>query len=188
MNRDNFLKQINHKQLMQAVFQSQLLFLFIAIFLSVFLFPSFSDWSKLFSYNIKEISYYGILPALLIIAINILLKKFIPKEHLDDGGINEKLFKNSTVWDIFKIAFIVAICEEVLFRGLIQTTFGLIFASLIFALVHFRYLKKPVLLISIVLISFYLGYLYLLTGNLLVTMVAHFFVDFILGLIIRFEK
>lgn len=188
MKSNNFLKNISHKQLMQALFQSQLLFLVIAVSLSVFLFDHISDWLYLFTFNMKEIIYYGVTPAILIILLNLVLKRFVPKHHLDDGGINEKLFKNSSVLEIIQIAFIVSVCEELLFRGLIQTVFGLIFASVIFAFVHFRYLKKPVLLISVIGISFYIGVLYEITGNLLVTMILHFIVDLVLGLIIRFGK
>ena len=72
-----------------------------------------------------------------------------------------------------------------LFRS---TTFGFVFASVLFAFVHYRYLRKPVLFISIVFVSFYLGFLFKLTENLLVTIVVHFIVDFLLGLIIRKQK
>lgn len=188
MNSNFTLENITHKQLLQALFRSQLLFFILALSLSLFLFEHFSDWITLFSFNIKEIMIYGVIPGFIIILFNLFMKYLIPKKHLDDGGINEKLFKNSSVWEIFQIAFVVAICEEILFRGLLQTSFGLIFASTIFALVHFRYLKKPILLISIVIISFYLGFLYEITGNLLITIIVHFIVDFVLGLLIRFEK
>lgn len=83
---------------------------------------------------------------------------------------------------------LVAIAEELLFRGVIQTTFGYLISSTLFALIHFRYLKKPVLLISVLFVSFYIGYIFILTENLLVTITAHFVVDFTLGLVIRFQK
>lgn len=188
MNSNNFLKNISYRQLRQALFQSQILFFLLALLLSFFLFDHITDWLDLFSFNLRELIYYGILPAILIILFNLILKWLVSKDYLDDGGINEKLFKNSSVFDIIQIAFLVAICEELLFRGLIQTVFGLVFASLIFAFVHFRYLKKPVLLISVVSISFYIGILYEITGNLLVTISVHFIVDLVLGLLIRFGK
>ncbi|WP_404453206.1 type II CAAX prenyl endopeptidase Rce1 family protein [Oceanobacillus kapialis] len=49
-------------------------------------------------------------------------------------------------------------------------------------------MKKPVLFISVLLVSFYIGYLFEQTGNLIVTITAHFIVDFLLGLTIRFYK
>src|SRR5690625_1741473 len=111
----------------------------------------------------------------------------LPKKYFDDGGINERIFKNQSIFNIFIIALIVAVSEELLFRGLIQTIFGYFIASTLFALVHVRYLRKPVLLISVLLISFYLGYLYEITNNLFVTIFAHFIVDFLLGVIIRYN-
>lgn len=188
MNSNFSLEHITHKQLKQALFRSQFFFFILAIFLSLFLFDHFSDWKRLFAFDPWEFFIYGLIPAIMIILLNLLIKYLIPKAYLDDGGINEKLFKNSTVLDIFMIAFVVAISEEVLFRGLLQTSFGLIIASTIFALVHFRYLKRPILLVSIVIISFYLGFLFKITGNLFVTIIVHFIVNFILGIIIRFEK
>src|SRR5699024_10988980 len=84
------------------------------------------------------------------------------------------------------IALIVSISEELLFRGVIRTVFGYVFASSVFALIHIRYLRQPVLLISIIFVSFYIGYLFEIIGNLLVTMTTHFIVDFLLGVIIGY--
>lgn len=79
---------------------------------------------------------------------------------------------------------IVAISEEVLFRGVIQSVFGYIVASTLFALMHYRYFKKIVLFSLLVLLSFLLGFLFELTNSLYVTIVFHFIVDFLLGLYI----
>src|SRR5690625_3487599 len=98
------------------------------------------------------------------------------------------MFQNRSIGDIFLLALIIAISEELLFRGIIQTTFGYFIASLIFALVHLRYLKKPVLFLSVLLLSFYIGFLFKITGSLLVTITMHFTIDFLLGLMIRFQK
>ena len=85
------------------------------------------------------------------------------------------------------IAALVAISEEILFRGVIQTNTGLIISSIIFAVVHYRYLFNWFLFTNIILLSFLIGYIYLVTNNLVVTIVMHFFIDFILGLIIKFR-
>lgn len=86
------------------------------------------------------------------------------------------------------MTLLVAIAEELLFRGVLQTSFGYFIASGLFVLVHFRYLKKPILFLSIIVVSFYIGYIFVLTENLVVTITTHFVVDFILGLVIRFRK
>lgn len=131
---------------------------------------------------------YGAVPALVIVVIDIILIWTVPRKYLDDGGINERIFQKQSISFIFIVALTVAISEELLFRGVIQTVFGYFVASTIFALVHLRYLKKPVLFISVVGISFLMGYLFEITGNLLVTITTHFIVDFLLGLVIRFIK
>lgn len=88
----------------------------------------------------------------------------------------------------FLYTWFIAIAEELLFRGVLQTVFGFFSASVIFILVHFRYLNKPVLLISVIVTSFLLGFLYEATGNLYTVIVTHFIVDFLLGMIIHFKR
>lgn len=187
MNQKKMIEQMTDDQLLQSLFMSQLMLFSLAIILSMFLFESFIQWLELFSFNLYDIFYYGGLSGLLIVCVDIILMKLLPKTAFDDGGINERIFQNLPIRNIFLIALIVSISEELLFRGVLQTVFGYVIASTIFALVHFRYLNKPVLLISILLISFYIGYLFHITNNLLVTIAAHFLVDFILGLMIRYQ-
>src|SRR5690625_1211867 len=146
-----------------------------------------TDCINLFEFNLYDILYYGVLPAFIIILINIILDRFVPKQFLDDGGINEKLFSNQSVYSIFIIADVVAISEELLFRGVVQTTYGYLFASLLFAAIHIRYLKKPVLLLGVIGTSFYIGYLYELTYNLNVTITTNIINDSILGLINKYK-
>jgi len=174
-------------ELFQSLIYSQLILFSLAIILSIFFFERISDWFNLFILDSYQIFFYGCLAGLLIVFIDVILMVILPKKYFDDGGINERIFKNQSIFNIFIIALIVAVSEELLFRGLIQTIFGYFIASTLFALVHVRYLRKPVLLISVLLISFYLGYLYEITNNLFVTIFAHFIVDFLLGVIIRYN-
>lgn len=188
MNQRDLIMSLSDKELKKQLYYSQLLFVFISLLVSFFFFHSLTDWLGLFSFDISEILTYGMTAGLIVVAIDLILMSILPKSAFDDGGINEKLFRSRTIYEIFEISLVVAICEELLFRGAIQTSFGLIFASILFAIVHVRYLKKPVLFISVVTVSFFLGYLYYVTNNLLVPMFAHFLIDFLLGLIIRFRK
>lgn len=188
MRQSEILKQLSDEQLTKQLYLSQLLFLLLGFGLSMFFFDSLFDWLNLFSWDIKEIAYYGILSGFIIVIIDLFLTFVLPEHVFDDGGINERIFKNRSVLSIFSIALVVAICEEVLFRGFIQTTFGYIFASTLFVVVHIRYLKKPVLLLAIIFVSFYIGYLFEITENLLVTITTHFIVDFLLGLFVKYYK
>lgn len=187
MSQKHIIDQMSDDELYQSLIFSQFILFSLAITLSIFLFEQMSHWLELFIFDFEQIFYYGCLAGLLIVFIDLLLMSILPKKYFDDGGINERIFKNRSILQIFIIAFIVAVSEELLFRGIIQTVFGYFIASTLFALVHIRYLRKPVLLVSVFLISFYLGYLYKITGNLFVTIVAHFLVDFLLGLMIRYN-
>ena len=180
--------QLTGTDLRKSVYLTQGIIFFIAVVISFWLFDSWDEFNTLFDFNFNLILYYGVLPALIIISIDMLLDKYLSEKHLDDGGINKLLFQNQSILSIFLIALTVSISEEFLFRGVLQTSLGYIEASTIFAVIHIRYLKKPVLMISIVCVSFYIGYLFEITGNLYVTMTSHFLIDFILGLLIKYKS
>nr|GGG65044.1 CAAX amino protease [Virgibacillus oceani] len=182
------IEQMTDKEIKMQLILSQMLLFALSMLLSIFLFEHMSQWFYYFSLNIEQIVYYGIIPGLIIVVLDLLLIYVFPKRYYDDGGINVKLFKNRSVLDICFIALIVAVSEELLFRGVLQTSFGYIAASVVFTLVHIRYLTKPVLLISVLFVSFYIGYMFELTGNLICSVASHFIVDFLLGLVIRFQK
>lgn len=188
MKQSEIMKQLSDKELKQQLLLSQLFIAATAIILSFFLFDSVLDWLLYFNWDIEEIFMYGVLPGITIVVFDLVIIRLFPKEAYDDGGINERIFRNQSVIYIFSISLLVAVSEELLFRGVIQTVFGYFSASILFALVHIRYLKKPVLFISVLLTSFFIGYLFMATENLVVTITAHFLVDFLLGLMIRFKK
>lgn len=188
MKQSEIIKQLTDEELKKNLIFSQLLFALIAVLLSFFLFDHILDWQLYFKWNLLDIIYYGTLPGLIIVVIDFILMRALPESAFDDGGINERIFRNQSVSTIFLLTLIIAISEELLFRGVIQTSFGYLFASLLFAVVHVRYLRKPVLFLSVVFISLYIGYIFILTENLIVTITIHFVVDFLLGLYIRFKK
>ena len=188
MKQSEIIKKLSDEELKKNLLFSQIIFIGLALLLSIFLFEDFSDWQLYFNWNIKEIIYYGVVPGLVIVGIDFILMEIFPKTTFDDGGINERIFGQQSISFIFIISFVVAISEELLFRGVIQVTFGYIFASLLFAVVHVRYLRKPVLFVSVLFVSLFIGYLFEITENLIVTITAHFVVDFLLGLYIRFKK
>lgn len=188
MKQSDIIKRLTNEQLRQQLFLSQGIFVFISVLSSIFLFDHVKDWFTLFTWDVSAVLWYGLVPAVILVVIEIIVSYFIDPRHIDDGGINERIFKDASVGMIFLIAFVVAIAEEMLFRGVIQTTFGYVFASSLFVIVHFRYLKKPLLLLVLMLTSFFIGYIYLITENLLVTITFHFSVDFLLGLFIKLRK
>ena len=188
MKQSELIKQLSDRALKINLVISQVIFLGIALLLSFFLFDHFSDWATLFIWDIQEVIYFGALPALCIVGMDLLLMRMLPESAFDDGGINERIFSYRSISFIFSVALLVAVSEELLFRGVIQSTFGYVPASILFAVVHFRYLRKPVLFLSVLVVSLIIGYLFVITENLFVTITLHFIVDFLLGLFIRFKK
>ncbi|MUV39752.1 uncharacterized protein JNUCC1_03636 [Lentibacillus sp. JNUCC-1] len=186
-SQSDIIKTLSDRQLTIQVYMSQALMMVFAVGLSLFLFDDLSVWLQLVKWDIEAISYYGVGAGLVVICADLVLMKVFPERFFDDGGINKRLFQSRPFGGIFILAAVVAIAEEMLFRGAIQTVFGYFTASILFTLVHIRYLKKPVLFVSILFVSFYIGYMYEITGNILVTIAAHFTVDFVLGCLIRFR-
>lgn len=180
--------ELSDKELLINLFLTQLLIIAVSFILGWFLFDDIASFLDLFKWNDPKIGTVGITAGLLVVLIDLSLMKWLPDKYYDDGGLNEKLFKNRTVAEIFFIALTVAATEEILFRGVIQTHAGLVFTSILFALVHIRYLFNFFLFANVIILSFLIGLIYLLTGNLLVTIVMHFVIDFLLGLKMRSHR
>ncbi|NGP56965.1 CPBP family intramembrane metalloprotease [Paenibacillus thiaminolyticus] len=126
--------------------------------------------------------------AVAVVLIDIAVSQFVPEEMTDDGGMNEKLFGKRPVWHIVVICLIVGLCEELLFRGAVQHAFGPYWTSILFAAIHVRYLRHWLPTLMVFLISYALGTVYEWTGTLWAPIAAHFFIDLIMGLILRFRR
>ncbi|MCA1779289.1 MAG: CPBP family intramembrane metalloprotease [Xanthomonadaceae bacterium] len=94
------------------------------------------------------------------------------------------LFSNAGPTAIFAVALMAGVGEELLFRGVIQAgveeLFGpiaaLAIASLLFGLAH---ALTAAYFVLTCLMGLYLGWLYQVTGNLLVPIAVHFLYDWI---------
>lgn len=101
-------------------------------------------------------------------------------------------FMNLSITEAFFIALLAGVGEELLFRGVLQQapqawgwsdpTIGLIAASLIFGVCHWVTRTYAILT---VLIGFYLGFLLIITDNLLCPIVTHTAYDFLAILYIQ---
>lgn len=181
------IDMLTDKELLFNLYLTQFVIFVLAVILGVFSFPSWQQFFLLFRFHWQEIILIGGGMALLVIVVDLLLYRYLPKKWLDDGGINERIFAKRTIFHIFFIALIVSFCEELLFRGILQTKIGYVWANGIFAIIHFRYLKKPIIFMLTVGVSFLLGASFLVTNNLFVPMFAHFLIDFILGTFIMIK-
>ncbi|AZN40690.1 CPBP family intramembrane glutamic endopeptidase [Paenibacillus albus] len=132
--------------------------------------------------------YWGVGLAAAVIVVDLLVARFVPDEANDDGGVNERIFGNRPVWHIAVLSLIVAICEETLFRGAVQYHIGPYWTSIIFASIHVRYLRHWIPTGLVFAISYALGWIYIKTGTLWAPITAHFLIDLIMGLVIRFRR
>ncbi|MFC4078121.1 CPBP family intramembrane glutamic endopeptidase [Salinithrix halophila] len=123
-----------------------------------------------------------------IAGINWLLGRYVPKEWMDDGGINRLLFQDLSIPHIAFVALLVAVGEELLFRGALQHWLGVIGTSFLFSLIHFRYVKRWFLMSLILFVSVLLGWLTEISGSLAPVISAHFMLDFVLGTLIRLDR
>ncbi|WP_261129173.1 CPBP family intramembrane glutamic endopeptidase [Bacillus sp. Marseille-Q3570] len=187
-------KQLNQKELIQSLSQRELylnlyftqgIFLLLTVILSFFFNQGFADWLVLFRMEWRTIFLWSVPVIILVVLVDVMLWKKAPRRLIDDGGINERIFSTITYFHLFVITLVIGVCEELLFRGVLQTNIGYVPASLLFTLLHIRYITKPVLLIFASTLSFLLGGIFIITGNLLIPVFIHIAIDFLLGLIIR---
>ncbi|MBB6635423.1 CPBP family intramembrane glutamic endopeptidase [Cohnella thailandensis] len=144
---------------------------------------------NLFRFNDSlDFLYWGAGLAALIVLFEIAVSRWVPEQAMDDGGVNEKMFKKRPIWHIVVICLIVSICEELLFRGAIQYAVGAYWTSILFAAIHVRYLKHWIPTGMVFGISYSLGWIQEHTGTIWAPIAAHFAFDLIMGLIIRFRK
>ncbi|WP_409289018.1 lysostaphin resistance A-like protein [Peribacillus sp. SCS-37] len=181
------INTLTDKELFFHLFLTQLILLILSLILGFILFDDWASFASIFDFRDIRIFIVGVPAGLAIVAMDLALMKLLPPHYYEDGGINERIFKSLPLPLLFLVPAVVAWCEELLFRGVIQTHSGLILASIIFALVHYRYLFNWFLLINMVFLSFVIGFIYHQTGNLAVTITIHFIIDLLLGLAIKYR-
>ncbi|OCA90963.1 hypothetical protein A8F94_03580 [Bacillus sp. FJAT-27225] len=179
--------QLTDKELLIHLYATQLFLLVVSFILGVLLFD-LRFFGNLAQWNDPAIWLIGLPAGIAVVLLDIILMKLLPSSYYDDGGLNERIFRSRGTLHIAFIAAIVAISEEILFRGIIQEKTGLIIASIIFAVIHYRYLFNWFLFVNIVALSFFIGAIYSWTDNLAVTIVMHFTIDFLLGLVIKLKN
>ena len=184
----NLINEISDKELLHSLYLTQLLLIIISIILGFFLFNDFYEFVALFKWDIKQILLWGGSAGVAVFLLDLILMKILPAHYYDDGGLNERIFRGRSILQIAFIAGIVSIAEEVLFRGVVQTHVGLVISSIIFAVVHIRYLFNWYLFLNVIGLSFLIGFIYWQTENIIVTMFMHFLIDFLLGCAIRLNS
>lgn len=131
---------------------------------------------------------WGAAVALAVVLLDLLVSRWTPEEAMDDGGVNERIFRERPLWHIALICLVVGVCEELLFRGAVQSSFGPYWTSILFAAIHVRYLRHWIPTGMVFAISYALGWLYDRTGTLWSPIAAHILIDLVMGLIIRLRR
>ncbi|WP_462412067.1 lysostaphin resistance A-like protein [Neobacillus sp. Marseille-QA0830] len=180
------IKSLTDRELLFHLFLTQIILLVVSFVLGVILFDGFAYLNSIRLFDSRILS-VGLISGVVIVILDIVMMKWLPASYYDDGGLNNRIFRNRSVFTIFIIAAIVSFSEELLFRGIIQTKVGLLFASIIFAVIHYRYLFNWYLFMNIVSLSLLIGFIYEWSGNLAVTIMMHFIIDFLLGIYIKFK-
>lgn len=178
--------QLNDRLLLINLYLTQALTLVVGIIW--ILFQHRNPFQLLALPSDAQFAMWGLGLALSMLVVDFLLSRVVPESSMDDGGINEMLFRKRPVWHIVLIAFIVSICEELLFRGAIQHAFGPYWTSILFAVIHVRYLRHWIPTGWVFLSSYGLGYIYMESGTLWAPIICHFAIDLISGMMIRFRR
>lgn len=139
----------------------------------------------IFSDHMLRDAALGAFTACVLIGFYLLIYRALPKRYFDDGGINEKLFARRSIPHIIAICVLVAVSEELLFRGIVQTTFGLWIATALFTIVHTRYLTRWLMTSVTFFIGLCIGGLYAITGHLIAPMTAHFFINAVMAVMLK---
>lgn len=181
------IKKLTDRELHINLLITQLLLLTVSLLAAWFIYDRLSDFLKLFTFSWEGMA-IGAGGALLIFLSDIIQMKILPEETRDDGGVNQRIFQSLPYPMVPAAALLIAISEEILFRGVLQASIGLFWASVIFACVHYRYLFNPYLFLNVMAASFLIGLVFEWTGSLTACIFMHFLLDCMLGLLIKRKK
>ncbi len=171
------VKQTLHKRLHLVA-----AFYFLLLFLPAFIWGEARElwlFPKPLSANLGRDLMLVLLSALTVIAVSAVLSRFAaPFRRLAE--LMRKLLGPLTYQEIVLLAGFSAIAEELFFRGVLQAEIGLVAASLLFGLVHFGADRRllPWFFFATA-VGFLLGWIYMVTGNLLVPMATHFLINLV---------
>lgn len=169
------MKPIEGKILFLIIVVVEILAIALAIILGFIFKLSILD---LFKFSSKDIL-IGIVATILLILINLLFIFVLPRYIKLLRPLKEAyeevcgMVYDLNIFLALPIAIISGFAEELLFRGVIQQLLGIIIASIIFGICHIGNKKTLPYGIYTIFIGFYLGYLFIYTGNLLAPIIVH---------------
>ncbi|EKE03216.1 MAG: hypothetical protein ACD_20C00234G0038 [uncultured bacterium] len=175
------MNEIKQKELILLIFTIEGALLLIAIL-----------WGYLIKINPFNLIYFNyvhifwsVIAAVFMLVVNYIaineFSKFIPffKSLKDAYNDIAYLAADVSLPAALLIALISGFVEEFFFRGILQQQFGIIIASVVFGLFHIGNAKTLSYGLYAILIGFYFGWLFMITGNLLVPIIVHVLNNFL---------
>ncbi|MCO7176623.1 CPBP family intramembrane glutamic endopeptidase [Sporolactobacillus kofuensis] len=184
--RASMSDEMTDKEIRHVLYQSQGLLLILDLGLCIF-FVETLPLNLWFHVESKSVA-LGLGVGIIMAALQGVVDYILPTRWGTEDHLDERLFCAFPLPALVLTMAVVAFIEEVLFRGLVQHFIGFVATCVVFTFIHFRYLKKPRLLITVAVFSVCLGSLYLLTESLIAPILAHFTVNVTSGLIYKWLK
>ncbi|WEG14927.1 CPBP family intramembrane metalloprotease [Pullulanibacillus sp. KACC 23026] len=187
-NNQRPIDQFSNRDILTSLYMSQGLLLLASLVIYGVFIRDFKVIEQVWMVTDPYYFIYALIVALAIVGIELVLEFKLPGDWFQDNGTNERLMQALSIPHLFVAMAVVAIVEELLFRGMLQTEFGLVISSILFAVIHLNYIKKPILLGFVILLSFILGGLFALTHSLIITILTHYLIDVLLGLYMKWTQ
>ena len=145
-------------------------------------------WVGLWPIIQNTTAWLWLIPGLTVpLLIAFIFFKLVSIEYLYDENVR-------ILADIYSLPFMAgyflvnAFMEELLFRGALQCSIGLLPAAILFTLVHVSYYKKPLMLVEVFVLGLFIGWLFMMTQSLWLTTIAHAFYNWMLMWLIKTER
>ena len=138
-------------------------------------------WNQIF-FDFSIINSLYIVTGLFVFnAIFYIFRKQLKFMHYDwlIKSIYIPIFGKFNIWQCILLSILSGFCEEALFRGVMSVAWGLIISSIVFGLLHLGDKRLIFSGIWIAIIGFCFAYVYKITGNLGISIVAHFLNNFL---------
>ncbi|PKL79832.1 MAG: CPBP family intramembrane metalloprotease [Candidatus Melainabacteria bacterium HGW-Melainabacteria-1] len=148
----------------------QNLVLLILCFGWLWLFPNPNLWAQI---RIGPELWLALPAAALLLTAGALGIRWIPALRNAQLYLDRELFRHLRPRDLVQVGLLAGVAEELCFRGLLQSAWGLIPASLCFGLLHLPGFQHWAYAVWATLMGLCLGLIYLYFDNLLLVMLIH---------------
>ena len=101
--QSDVIKQLSKRELTFHLYITQVIILTISIISSIFFFSRLSIVFHLFKVNSSILS-LGVVSGIIIVILDLILMRVLPQHYYDDGGVNEKIFKDRSFLEILFLA------------------------------------------------------------------------------------